>query len=180
MTLALLQAATTSLESDVVVALREGRDDDLVALMKRGPESVGFPAEALLAVLRQTSSSRVRNIAALAIVDFRPPGGEAALAEVLERRDVAKEAGTLVYALDEIGGSLPLPAFMVLIEHGSYEARAEAILLMENDRVVGSTDNDYAVARARLHILAAAPTHALAEAASEALNRLPTGRSGAL
>lgn len=162
-----VQTSSTSTESIVARAIREGRDDRLVEMIEHAQAEGGIAAEGLFAALRDTPSRLVRNAAALAIADMRPPRGVEVLADVLARPSIAHEAGTLIYALDELGGSLPLPAFVTLLEHGSYEARSEALILLDNGRVVARSEDERDMARDRLAALASSGRAEAAEALAD-------------
>lgn len=166
--------SSTGAGFDVAISPRD--EGELVASIERAHLQDGMSAEAVFAVVRQTRSSRVRNAAALAIVDLGDrEGASDVLAEVLARPSVAHEAGTLVYALDEIGGSLPLSPFVNLVELGSSEAREEAMLLLESGRVVARSEEELDAARDRLSVLANLDVSERKQAARDALDALALG-----
>src|ERR1700733_3012107 len=62
----------------------------------------------ILLILSNTHSARVRNVAAIAVADFRSENIKEALLDLLLRNDTRKSRGTLLYVLDEIGASIPI------------------------------------------------------------------------
>jgi len=112
-------------------------------------------------MLEQTRSPRVRNAAASALADLRAGGATDALINLLTRPDTAGSRGTLLYALELLGADVPLPDLAEIIAEGSYEAREEALGLIDRDRIECSLE-DLALARATLE---AAPVSADGERA---------------
>ena len=57
------------------------------------------------------------------------------IVDVLRGPEVAGSSGTLLFALNELGASLPPSLLVHLVEHGSFEGRAEALIAMEEGRI---------------------------------------------
>jgi hypothetical protein len=114
-------------------------EDKLVNLLRALPElkgaedrfAVWFAAGSLVA----TASNRVRNAAALALADMGGRDAGRMIVEVLRRPDIAKVSGTLLYALRELGASIPLSVIVGLIENGSYESRATALEFLKERQI---------------------------------------------
>ena len=115
-------------------------EDRTVALLRSFPKDADIEnksdwAAVAADVLTTTSSNRIRNAAALALADLGAVECSGRIVEVLRRPDLAKVSGTLLYALSELGASIPLHVFVGLIEHGSFEGRSEALAFLDEDRV---------------------------------------------
>lgn len=160
--------------SAVADAARSGDEDALLAVLDGlkdrapAPDVLGDVAE----ILRSTRSRRVRNTAALALAD----GGLAEMSEpiVATLRDerVAGEAGTLLFALDELGGVLPLDAAPHIIARGSYEARAEMLTFFGLGRIDRGDEQTCRSAKAVLTGLLSGEDAEASEAAGLALGFL--------
>ncbi len=83
------------------------------------------------ALLRATTSNRVRNAAAIALADMRVPDAASSIIDVLRRPDLAAWAGTLLFALAELDALVRLD----VIERGAFESRAEVIIAVDEGRV---------------------------------------------
>ena len=123
-------------------------------------------------MLRLTPSRKVRDAAAIALVDMNARNACDSVIAVLRRPEIGREAGTLLYALDELDASIPLDVAVSLIEHGSYEARAETILLMQEGRIGSFDAAARLAASSKLVDLQTAPDEELAEAATLALDAI--------
>jgi hypothetical protein len=86
-------------------------------------------------ILEETKSPRVRNAAALALTDMHAESVKGKLVDVLKRPDTEGCRGTILYALDELGGDLPLSLLVDLIAQDSYEAREEALGFLASGKV---------------------------------------------
>lgn len=140
--------ADTIDEDDIVKTLRTASDH---AGAEERPGWIRTAAD----LLARTASRRNRNAAALALADLNAREAAGTLVDVLRRPEVATEAGTLLYALDELGASLPLDVAVGIIERGSYEGRAQVVLLLEERRVDRPADAELSAWRDRLGRLAA-------------------------
>ncbi len=94
------------------------------------------------------------------------------IVDMLRRPEIARQAGTLLYALGELGASIPLGLAVDLIEAGSYEARAETILFLQDGRIDAGDEADRLNAKAKLSDLAKSRDPELAEAAAICLEIL--------
>jgi hypothetical protein len=157
--------------SEVAAAWRAGDDDQLAALLgqidTRSSPLFGELGE-LISILEQTGSPRVRAAVAMALADLKASEAVTPLVAVLRRPELAKASGTLIFALGELGGSLPLDLAVSLIEAGSFEARAEVLELMGEGRITPPAPAEIASARQRLEVLAMAADPEIAEAAQMA------------
>jgi nucleoid DNA-binding protein len=131
------QPRTDALE----LARISGDEDRIVAELRKTKSSEGNRAEQVAGILRQTSSPRVRNAAAIALADMRIPTAAQVLIEILDKPENRKQSGTLLYALEEIKAKVPLRTLVNIILEGSFEARQEAIDLIES-RLVKSTETE--------------------------------------
>lgn len=151
-----------------------GEEEDQVGALLSGLKNRAPPKDVMNGVaelLTSTPSERIRNAAALALADSGQRDTVSHLVSVLRDGRIAKQAGTPLFALDELGGSLPLDVAVDLIANGSYEARAETLFVFEDDRIEGSEDR-LDEARLSLGGLAASGDTEIAEAAGLALGFL--------
>lgn len=152
-------------------------NDNAFASLLRGvashsPESV-FLKNLVSQILVSTTSAVVRDAAAIALVDLDAREEIGALLAVIHRPDVADHAGTLLFALDELGAAIPLELVVSLIERGSYEAKAEAVLLVQSGRLaLPPSADDLDVARQHLNVLATSQNADVREAAAVVLAHL--------
>ena len=131
-------------------------------------------------LLDRTGSHRLRNAAALALADLKADGAAERIGVLLRRADVAPQSGSLLFALDELGGTLSLEGLLNILRNGSFEARSEALHFLDADRVSMADPESRRVASAHLTALAAGPDPDAAAAAQDALAMLPdrTGHVG--
>jgi len=90
----------------------------------------------ILDVLNTTHSFRLRNAAAIAVADLDSNDAKRLLIDLLERKDTKKSQGTLLYALDEAGASIPIDILTRVITTSRFEAREEAVRFLESRKVV--------------------------------------------
>jgi hypothetical protein len=88
----------------------------------------------VIEILRHTGSSKVRNAAALALADMRATDAAKELIQLLSSADTTGSRGTLLYALDELGGLVPLQTLTEIVLGEGYEAMAEALNLIDKNR----------------------------------------------
>lgn len=132
------------------LAWMSGDDEKIVAELKRTKSRKGNRAEQVIRILQKTPSPRVRNAAAVALADMRAPKAAQALIEMLDKPEGPRQGGTLLYALEEIKGKAPLRILVNIILSGSYEARQEALGLIESGLVkFNQTELRNAAARLR-------------------------------
>ncbi|MDP4024702.1 hypothetical protein Q8W71_18910 [Methylobacterium sp. NEAU 140] len=153
------------------------RDEEGVIALLRDRHGRTPPMEAreIERILDTTTSFRLRNAAALALADLGAAGAAARIGQVLERPEVAPQSGTLLFALDELGASLPLDSFVNILRRGSFEGRAEALHFLDAGRISESGPEARARAVAALAALAAGADPEAAEAARDALIVLRPG-----
>lgn len=155
-------------------ALAVGDEGRLVAELRnlksqhspRGPRV----AKALQA-LEQTRSSRVRNAAALALVDLRARSARDVLVGLLTHPDTRGSRGSLLYALDQLGADVPLPILAEIIVGDAYEAREEALTFITSDRIECSAE-EFAHAKAALEAAIASADAERLHAIQQALKLL--------
>lgn len=128
-------------------------------------------------LLLVSRSPKVRNAAALALADMACPCAEATINAVLAREDVALTAGTLLYALDELKARVTLPSVLNIVRSGSYEARAELMILLDKGRLLPPDELDISRADAELSVLAAGGDEETREAAGLARELLGQAKS---
>lgn len=145
----------------MIARLRAVRDDPQSLTIAEIEELVG-----------RTESHRLRNAAALALADLKAAGAAERLAALLERPDVAPQSGTLLFALDELGGWLPLQSFVAVLRYGSFEGRSEALQFLDAGRVSASDPDARRTAIGHLAAMVAGPDPDAAEAAEEAISIL--------
>jgi HEAT repeat protein len=104
-------------------------------------------------ILEHTNSARVRNAAALALVDLRAHDAKDALIDLLQRPGTRGARGTLLYALQQLGENVPLPILTEIIIDDSYEAREEALAFIISSHIECSAEE---FARSRVRLEAAA------------------------
>lgn len=123
-------------------------------------------------LLTTTGSRKVRNAAAIALIDLDAKEATGLLLDTLARPEIGPEAGSLVYALDELGGAPSLAAILMLVEHGSYEARSGLVELIQAGRIAPFDRAEAIVASDHLFRLKATSDEETAEAASSALDAI--------
>ena len=119
---------------------REAEDDRLVATMRDiSPVPVREKQRVVMEVtqlLREVGTSpRVCNAAAILLTDLIGRDAQDDIVAVLRRPGSAKSSGSLLFALNEVGASIPLDLALRLIEGGSLEAQGEVLTLLEDGRV---------------------------------------------
>jgi HEAT repeat protein len=125
---------------------------ELLALKSQRTPRAARVAKALK-IIEKTASPRVRNAAALALADLRAADAKGALVDLLARPETIGSRGTLLYALEQLGGDVPLPILAEIIAHESYEAREEALALIGRDRIKYSAD-EFARSKTKLETAA--------------------------
>lgn len=156
-------------------AVRPSSDAHLVGLidtLARGSPTFSKDAQFVQDVLRSTVSPKVRAAAAMALVDNGVVEAVGALSEVLARPGIAANSGTLLFALNELGGSLALSVAVSIVESGSFEGRGEALTFLEEGRTTAASDGERRDALSALERLAAAQGGDCADAAALALEYL--------
>lgn len=165
-------AAPGDARSPLACAALLGDEDTIIDGIGRVTTEWSSHVRDITEILRGTQSSRVRDTAALALVDMGAKTAGDSIVDVLRRPDIARHAGTLLYALDELAASIPLDLAVSLIENGSYEARAETILFLKDGRIENFDTADRIGARRRLSALVTSQDPELREAAAIGLDIL--------
>ena len=99
-------------------------------------------------IAEKTDSSQVRNAAAIAMVDLHIEEADQVLIRLLRRPDTKGHRGTLLYALDELNASLPLPLVVSLLLEEKYEGREETLMIVGKRHVTGTVQElDTALSR---------------------------------
>jgi len=118
-------------------SLQNGDEYLLVAELKKAKKVARRRHLSLiLKVLMTTHSPRLRNAAAIAVADLNSNDAKEALLHLLIRKDTKKSRGTLLYALDEAGASIPIDILTQVITTSRFEAREEAVRFLEARKVV--------------------------------------------
>ncbi|MCJ2013183.1 hypothetical protein [Methylobacterium sp. J-076] len=154
-------------------------EDRMIALLRDVRDAAAPPSvEEIARVLATTLSFRLRNAAALALADLGGREGSEWIGAVLGRPDVAPQSGTLLFALDELGGRLPFESLVNIVRHGSFEGRSEALNLLDAGRVASADPAAHRRALEDLASIAVGADHAAAEVAREALAILSAASGG--
>jgi hypothetical protein len=148
-------------EERMIARLRAVRDEPQSLTVAEIEELIG-----------RTASHRLRNAAALALVDLKAVGAAERIGALLERPDVAPQSGTLLFALEELGGWLPLQSFVTVLRYGSFEGRSEALHFLDAGRVSVPDPDARRTAIGQLAALVAGSDPEAAEAAEEAVSIL--------
>lgn len=107
----------------------------------------------LMNVLKNTPDSTVRNQAAIAMADLKVQGTDHLLIDLIKRPELKDDTGSLLYALGEYGGKLPLRLAVSLLVDGVWETREETLSLLENHGVTGDLPKELPDAVAKLQPL---------------------------
>lgn len=170
-----LQLSTFVAESAKLPDLPE---DQLVDVLRTSGAGLSTDqAETVEAPMLSTSSFKVRNAAAIALLDARYPRLETAINEVLAHSAIAKSAGTLLFCLMEANLRLAASVLPNLIQHGSYEARSELLILTSGGSISFEKDADLDDLRAALTDLTQSADNEAAEVAALALEDVQALRS---
>lgn len=111
-------------------------EDDVVECLRTGPAGLSAgQAETVESMLVSTTSAKIRNAAALALLDMRSPRLEAAINTLLRRPTIARSAGTLLFCLMEADLRVAATAIPNIVRDGSYEARSELLILTSEGKV---------------------------------------------
>jgi len=122
-------------------------------------------------MLENAKSPRVRNAAALALADLRAGVAKEKLIDLLARPDTRGARGSLLYALDQLRADVPLTILAEIIANDTYEAREEALAIIERGRGA-ATPQDSANSRNLLEAAAAAADGERLQAVRRALKHL--------
>lgn len=157
-----------STHADLKGSLSSDDEDKLVKELrqiksKRSPRQLRI--RKTLDVLKNATSSRVRNAAAIALADMNSVEAKRVLIDLLTQPATRNARGTLLYALDELGAKIPADVLVELILHDSYEARQEAVNLIEKGRSVWNGTSALQVAQ-KLEVALSSPDEELQEAAT--------------
>jgi HEAT repeat protein len=150
---------------------KEGRLVDELRVLKSQRSRRGTRVAKAMQILEQTNSARVRNAAALALADLRALCAKEALINLLTQPETRGARGTLLYALEQLGADVPLAILADIIADESYEAREEALGLIEQGRIDGDTE-EFAPSRARLEAAHASADGERSQAIGRALEYL--------
>jgi nucleoid DNA-binding protein len=129
-----LQNEVNHLHENLSHAISVGSDDALVAALRNIKSTDQSAKDTILRIIRETNSSRVRNAAAIALADIRAPNATDVLVELLADPKTENSRGTLLYAIEELNGTVPLETLVDIILSGTYESREEALRLLTSGR----------------------------------------------
>ena len=107
----------------------------------------------IVEIAEKTDSSQVRNAAAIALADLHIEEADQVLTRLLRRPDTRGHRGTLLFALDQLNASLPLPLVVSLLLEEKYEGREETLMIVGKRHVTG-TIQELETALSRLKPLA--------------------------
>jgi hypothetical protein len=134
--MSLMSLYSITSKNDLQQSLLTGDEAVILAALKEAKKSSRRKyLNELLAIMRTTRSSRVRNAAAIAVADFHSDKIKEVLINLLMREDTKKSRGTLLYVLDEIGASIPIDILTQIIATSRYEAREEALGFLKSRRI---------------------------------------------
>lgn len=172
-----LMQTNPSVETPLVQAWQTGVDDLIVLELQNISKQASWLdretiSSDVLDILRETMSARVRNASALALVDLGVRHKTEQIADVLKRKDIAKVSGTLLYSLNEIDAYIPLSTAIDIVESGSFEARNEVVLFIEDGRLSEVSEPQFKAATDRLRKLVQTGDKETIEAASYAADCL--------
>ncbi len=151
-------ALGTAEEQKVVEQLREG------VRTKRLPRGLD-PAK----LVKETRSARIRDAAALALLDLGHPKAAELLIDLIANHDTQGHRGTLLYVLNELEASVPLDTLVEILVTGPYDAREEGLTLLQYAR---ADDAERSRALAKLVVLKRSSDEELSVVASEAIDLL--------
>ena len=155
-------------------------DDGLIRILDRLSDiEPSHEGRILLAsvILRAATQPMARNAAAIALADLGDIQAMKPIVEVLKRPDVAASAGTLLYAVMELGGRLPIDVLTRMVVEGSYEARSGALVFWEESKLLPFDEDAARASRELLSHAARTGDAEGAEAAQLALECLDGLRS---
>jgi hypothetical protein len=135
-----------------------------VARGKRLPASID-PAK----LVQETRSHRIRDAAALALLDLGYPGTAELLIPLIATSETTGHNGTLLYVLNELKAIVPLGKLIGILVSGKYEAREEALMLLERAQ---SDDAELSRALIELDRLRQSEDEELSAVAAAAIDRL--------
>ena len=147
-------------------------DDIVVSLRSSGPDLSAEQARDVEEVMISTSSAKIRNAAALALVDANYPDLQVAINKVLRRPGVASSAGTLLFCLLETNSRVEVAAIPSLVRDGSYEARSELLMLTSEGMITMGHDAEMDTVQSELQSIASSLDAAASEVARLAIQDL--------
>jgi len=101
----------------------------------------------IVEIAQTTQSPSVRGAAAIALADLHVSGADAILIELIGSAATKHYRGTLLYALDEWGGALPVGLAAALLLEENYEGREETLMLINKQSLIGTVEDfDTAIA----------------------------------
>ena len=157
-------------ESPDAAAWSQRDEDTIVDALKNLRVDISEQDRELLSVhvfelLQETTSQRIQNAAALKLVDLGINQTTMRIVDFLRRSDLAEVSGTLLFALNEIDASIPLDIIVDVIENGSFEARNQSMLFLEEHRFIDAEPVCIEAMIARLSKLVESKDEEQAEAA---------------
>lgn len=119
-------------------AIKSGSAEQIVAFLQAYSESAptdSAMSREIVELLRTTPDPRIRNAAAIALADTDRKRAAEVILKLLEREEVRRNAGSLLFALEETGKKLPVSLVVAILRDGSFEAREECLMALEEGRV---------------------------------------------
>jgi hypothetical protein len=159
--------------------IRGGVDDDLlheIASLDRIPDEL---AENMLQVLADTDKAGIRNVLAVALAQAGVEQAVPCIIHLLKQPKTAGARATLLYALNQIDANLDLATLTNIILTDTWEAKEEALILLENLLESGATRpaiEDALRSIARRYPLGSYSLNTVAMSAAELLREALTSR----
>jgi hypothetical protein len=115
--------------------LSKDADAAIIALKSiREQKSKGYLLRLLLEdLVLRTDNAKLRNAAAIAMADLRVPNAEKILLQLLDDKRTKSDRGTILYALEQLHGHLPIPILRNLFLEDSFEVREQTLDVIEAD-----------------------------------------------
>jgi len=114
--------------------LHDSLDERAVVEAAQGLASAGCveSVPALIALIRTTESTAIRNATAIALADLHGEGAVPVLSEVLRAHHCIGSRGSLLYALSEFDNSPLLETLVDIVIGGNFEERHQAFQNIES------------------------------------------------
>ena len=139
--------------TNLKAAIATGNEDEIIEALRNG---AGNPTDATIRTVKklasETHSARVRNLAALTLLDCGAPDTADLMIDLVTRAETRGSRGTLLYVVAELEAIVPLPVLLDILVQDSHEARAEALgLLAAAEYPPGNVEQALPVLRSMAH-----------------------------
>lgn len=128
--------------SPLEAAFQSGDEDRLIRELRKVKSQKtrrALRASNVVRILRNAKSPRVRNAAAIALADMHAQNAKHVLIEMLANPVTKGSRGTLLYALRELRAVVPPKVLIEAVINDSYEASAEALGLLADQKLEWSS-----------------------------------------